>query len=59
MTSELNTKNIPSELSARIMSFANLIGPAVPIGSYSIDIVIFTLYYTNQIIQTYNLFILL
>lgn len=47
MTSELNTKNKPDGLSLIINSFANLSGPAVPRGSFSIEIVILILYYAE------------
>jgi hypothetical protein len=49
MTSELNTKKRPEGLSRRMCSLASLMGPAVPIGSYSIEIVIFTLYYRHNL----------
>lgn len=38
-----NTKNIPSLLSLKMCSFANLIGPAVPKGSVSYEQMIFIL----------------
>jgi hypothetical protein len=60
MTSELNMKNMPLSLSVVKSYSANLIGPAVPMGSSSRLQVTFTLYCTkrsqNVTKKTYLLF---
>lgn len=48
MTSELNTNKRFYWLSAKILSFASLMGPAVPIGASSMLTVNFTLYYRKK-----------
>jgi len=64
MTSELKTKNSPEGLSLMMWSLARRIGPAVPMGSYSIEMVILTLYYIIRCLETkdmlaYDIFVCL